>query len=109
MSLATITQASNDPVLRDRIHASVNKEAAANPDLGSSVFGQYVLDQPWVAWQALIWPVAIDTEADYEFAVNNGHPSPGSDDVIDDAKIQAAVTVHWPAEVPPWLPPVTPI
>ena len=110
MSYTTITQATNDTLLRNRIQAAVNKEAQANVELGASTFGLYVLNNPWSGWQALIWPVAIDAEAPYEFAVNGGNPNPGGDPaVITDAQILSSVQANWPAEVPDFLPGHTPI
>jgi hypothetical protein len=110
MSYATITQATNDTFLRNRIQAAVNKEAQANAELAATPFGVYVLDQPWVAYQALIWPVSIDAEAAYESAVIAGNPNPGGDPaVITDAQLLGAVQVNWPPDVPAFLPPVPPL
>ena len=110
MSYTTITQASNDTALRNRIMAAVNKEVEENTELGATVFGQYAAGNPWVAWQALIWPVAVEAEAPYESAVISGNPNPGGDpSVITDAEILSAVQANWPAEVPAFLPPTTPV
>jgi hypothetical protein len=104
MSYETITKASSDNDLRARIQAGVNKEANSNPTLGASVFGQFVVNNPWTAYQALIWPIAIDNEAAYEYAVNAGNPFPGNDPgVITDANIASGIQVHWPEQVPDFL------
>ncbi len=110
MSYTSIQQATMDNFLRARIQSCVNKEAKNNTELAATTFGQYVLDQPWIAWQALIWPVCIDGEDAYAYAVDSGNPNPGGDPgAITDAQILSAVQVNWPAEVPAFLPPIPPI
>jgi hypothetical protein len=110
MSYTTITQASNDTALRNRIMAAVNKEVEENAELAASVFGQYAANNPWVAWQALIWPVAVEAEAPYESAIVAGNPNPGGDPaVITDAEILGSVQANWPEQVAGFLPPATPV
>ena len=109
MSYTTITQASMDPALRARIQACVNKEAKNNATLAVTEFGLYCLDNPWIGWQALIWPVCIDGEDAYAYAVDSGNPNPGGDPgAITDAQIMSAVQVNWPDTVPAFLPPAMP-
>lgn len=110
MSYKSITLSTYDTNLRYRIQSAVNKEVQANVSLGESVFGVYCKNNPWVGWQALIWPVCTDVEAAYEYAINAGNPDPGGDPtVITDGAILASVQANWPPEVPAFLPPVTPI
>lgn len=97
MSLTTITQASKDMALLDRIDASAWKEAISNPEFGDTPFGKMVLSGTAAIHSYLAYPVAVDTEVAYEYAVNEGNPNPGGDpSVITDAAIGSAVQVHWP-------------
>lgn len=103
MSYATINQASNDWALIARVIAAVSKEAYANETLAATEFGAAVRLNP-AEGARLVWPVAIDYEADYAYAVGMHNGNPGGDPgVIADAEIQAAVQAHWPldAEVEP--------
>ena len=96
MTLATITQAANDPDLVARVRAAAQREVVYNPELAESTFGKQ-LQQGVANIQALMYPVAIDTEAQYETAVNSGRGAPGHDvDIITDAQLTSAVSVHWP-------------
>jgi hypothetical protein len=50
----------------------------------------------------LMYPIAVDTEAAYETAVNSGRGAPGYDvDIITDAAITAAIAAHWPPDLAP--------
>lgn len=98
MSHATIFRASQDPSLTNRVVAAVQKEAIANAELGSTPFGQDVIANPAEGIR-LAWPVAIDYEDEYSYAIDNGNPDPGGDpSVITDANISAAVQAHWPQD-----------
>jgi hypothetical protein len=102
MSYTTITMATRDSHLVDRVRAAAVKEAWSNQALGDTTFGKKLKDYPEYGAQFLIWPVAVDTEAAYEFAINNGVPTPGRDvGVIPDANILSAVQVHWPMDPEP--------
>jgi hypothetical protein len=98
MSYNTLTKASLDPALTNRVIAAVQKEARANPEFGDTDYGQLVQKNSAEGVQ-LVWPVCIDTEAAYESAVAAENPNPGGDEsVITDAAIGAAVQAHWPAD-----------
>jgi hypothetical protein len=109
VSYTTITQATEDQALTDRIMAAVAKESWANPDYGATGTGQSVrLNGPLAATAYFVWPVAIDTEDEYAYAVEADNPNPGGDPgVISDAVIQSAVQTHWP-DPPPEAPEVVP-
>jgi hypothetical protein len=99
MSYATINQAATtDAALANRVIAAVSKEAYANPTLGATDYGQTVKANPAEGIR-LVWPVAIDYEAEYASALAAGNPNPGGDEaVITDPNIGAAVQAHWPED-----------
>ena len=99
MSYTTITRAARDQALLDRIFAAVNKEAIANEELGASDFGRLVRQGTAAIQMLFSYPVAVDYEAEYEYAVNESNPNPGGDPgVITDANIGSAVQAHWPPD-----------
>jgi hypothetical protein len=102
MSLTTITQASRDPALHERIVASAWQVAMSSPTYGDTVFGRNVLAGGGPIVSQLSYPVAVDTEAAYESAVNSGNTNPGGDpSVITDAAITSSVQTNWPADPAP--------
>ena len=103
MSHQTITQATRDPELADRITAAVAKESWGNESFGATDTGQSVrVNGPEGATHYFTWPVAIDYEDEYAYAVDAGNPSPGGDPgVITDEMLSSAVQAHWPDPPPP--------
>lgn len=101
MSYTTITRSFGDPELRDRVNAAIAKEAYANAALGATLIGQRVQHLgPQAVLDRFMWPIAIDNEAAYAFAVEREppNPNPGRDaSVITDANLASGVQVHWPA------------
>ena len=98
MSYATIEQCTRDEELQARVIAAASKEAwAGGPEFAGSEYGARLRTYPNEALVTFMWAIAIDDEADYEYAINNGHEHPGSAEVINDAKLQAGVQAHWPA------------
>lgn len=96
MSAASIARAANDQQLRDRVLALAQKEILFNEDLANTTYGKQ-LQAGMIQVQPLMWPVAVDTEAAYETAVNSGRGAPGHDqDVIPDANLTSAIVAHWP-------------
>jgi hypothetical protein len=96
MSYSTITQASRDSALIDRVQAACQQEARDGSGVGTP-FGGEVIADPGRSIE-LMWPVAIDNEAAYESAVIAENPNPGGDEsVITDGAILAGVQTHWPA------------
>jgi hypothetical protein len=94
VTASSISQAANDPELRERVLAIAHKEALADPEKADSTFGR-ALDQ--IGVQPLMYPVAVDTEAAYEAALQAGRGAPGHDvDIITDAALTASVSAHWP-------------
>jgi hypothetical protein len=99
MSLTTIHRAATDQSLQNRVEAGANKEALANPTFGDTDFGRLVIDGVAPIWQRLRYPVAVDNEVAYAYAVDQGNPDPGGDPgVITDEAIQSAVQTHWPTD-----------
>src|SRR5262245_62076648 len=99
MSLTSITQASRDQALLDRIIASANKEALNNPTFGDTNYGRQVRSGTAPITMTFAFPVAVTTEAAYEYALNAGNENPGGDpSVISDADITSAVQANWPAD-----------
>jgi hypothetical protein len=107
MSYTTITQATRDPELQDRVTAAACKEAwAGGAEFVLSEYGDRLRTYPSEAVTTFIWPVAIDYETEYEYAIDSDNPSPGGDEgVITDANIQAAIQAHWPRDTTVPLPP----
>lgn len=98
MSASSINRAANDPQLQARIVALANKEILFNEDLANTDFGLRIR-QGIAQFVPLYWPVAVDTEAAYETALNIGRGAPGYDqDVIPDSAITSALVAHWPPD-----------
>lgn len=106
MSYTTITQATRDDALRDRVIAAGVKEAIAGaPEFADTQVATALKNTPSLALTYFLWPTSIDYEDEYEFAVNSDNPNPGGDvGVITDANIQAVVQLNWPPDDVP-LPP----
>ena len=99
MSYTTITQCTRDPAFRDRVTAGAMKEAVASEVYSQTQFATQLLNTPDMAVHQFIWPLSIDNEADYQYAVDMNNPNPGADPgVISDAKIQAGIQTHWPPD-----------
>jgi hypothetical protein len=104
MTAATIYRAANDKQLQDRVMALASKEILYDAALADTAYGKQVA-QGFPNLMPLMYPVAVDTEAAYETAVNSGRGAPGHDlDVIPDANLTSAIVAHWPyadGEAPP--------
>jgi hypothetical protein len=103
MSHETITISTRDTALQDRVMAAACKEAWANVELSLTAYGERLRSYPTEALTTFMWPIAIDNEAAYEYAVNSNNENPGGDEgVITDAAISSGIQAHWPAsaEVP---------
>lgn len=107
MSYTTINQCANDPAFQDRVVAGAMKEAIAGaPEFSESSFAEQLRRLPAAALNTFMWPLSVDNEAAYEYAVGNGNENPGGDSgVITDANIQAGIQAHWPhSELPEPIP-----
>ena len=100
MTYTTITTSTRDVELQDRVTAAACKEAwAGGEEFRDTVYGERLRTFPSEAVVTFMWPIAIDNEAAYEYAVNSENPSPGGDPgVISDAALQAGVQAHWPPD-----------
>ena len=99
MSYTTIDKATKDAELQDRVRAAACKEAWNNAEFALTEYGERLRTYPNEAVGTFIWPVSIEYEAPYEFAVNGGNEHPGGDPaVITDANIQSSVQAHWPRD-----------
>lgn len=97
MSYTTIHQAANDMELQNRVEAAALKEAYNNPTFGDTPYGQDLKLGNITSWSTFRYPIAIGTEAEYEYAINADNPSPGGDPtVITDAEILGIVQLYWP-------------
>ena len=87
--------------------AAASKEAwAGGPQFSESEYGERLRSWPEESTRTFMWVIAIDNEADYSYALDQGNENPGGDvSVISDAKIQAGVQAHWPADATTPLPP----
>jgi hypothetical protein len=100
MSYTTITAATRDAALQDRVMAAASKEAwAGGPEFRDSTYGERLRTYPQEALVTFMWPTAIDYETEYAYAIDSDNPDPGGDEgVISDANIQASVQAHWPTD-----------
>lgn len=102
MSYETITRSTIDKALQDRVTAAAMKESyAGGPEFSGSQFGAQLQRNPMLALNYFMWPVCIEYEDAYEYALNIDppNPNPGGDvGVITDANISASVQVHWPRD-----------
>jgi hypothetical protein len=107
MSYTTITASTRDVELQDRVTAAACKEAwNGGAEFVLSDFGDRLRTYPVEAVTTFIWPVSIDYEAEYAYAIDAGNLHPGGDPgVITDANIQAAIQAHWPRDISVPLPP----
>jgi hypothetical protein len=98
MSLNTLHLASQDVALTNRTIACVQQEAHDNAAIADTAFAATAIANP-AAGVALVWPVALNTEAEYASAIDAGVPNPGGDEsVISDGMILSAVQASWPAD-----------
>ena len=101
MTMSSISKAANDLELRARVEAAAYKEAVYNQELAETEFGQSLL-RGITNVTALMWRVAVDTEAAYEGALQAGRGAPGHDsDIITDAQITSAIVAGWPPDLNP--------
>ena len=104
MSYTTITQCTRDAAFQDRVQAAAMKEAIASETYSNTTFGAALRAEPRLAIEQFIWPLSVDNEEAYEYAVDTGTTNPGGDlGVITDAAIQAGIQAHWPPESEPVL------
>lgn len=103
MSYTTITQSTQDQALQDRVTAAAVKEAwSGGPEFVGSDYGELLRAWPQEALRTFIWPVSIEYEEQYAYALGEANPNPGGDEgVITDLNIQASIQVHWPPDIPP--------
>lgn len=98
MSFNTLTLASRDPGLNDRTIACTVQQAFDNPELAATAYGATVRANP-AEGVRMVWPVALNTEAEFASAIAAGIPNPGSDEsVITDGMILSAVQADWPTD-----------
>jgi hypothetical protein len=110
MSYTTIHQATEDEALVARVTAAALKEAWASAEYSETEFGKTLRNSPNLARSVFMWPVSIDNEAAYSYAVDSDNPNPGGDPgVISDAAIQAGVQAHWPPDPSTGPPPGGPV
>lgn len=95
MSFNSLDAASKDTGLVDRTIACVQQQARQNATLSGTVYAATVRANPAEGVQ-LVWPVALNTEAEYASALAAGVPNPGGNEsVITDGMILAAVQASW--------------
>lgn len=100
MSYNSLDAASKDLGLQNRTIAAAQQEARQNPAVADTAFAAAVVANPAEGIR-LVWPVALNTEAEYASALAAGIPSPGGDEsVITDTMILAAVQASWVPDTP---------
>lgn len=109
MSYTSLYTQVTDQPLMNRLTSAVEKEAFNNADLTDTEYGRAIKNGQASPLQQFAWPLAVATEAAYEYAINAGNPSPGGDpSVITDEDILASVQTNWPAQWPPPSPTAAP-
>jgi len=100
MSHESITQSTRDTALQDRVTAAALKESyGGGPEFSQSSFGAQLQRNPMLALNYFMWPVAIEYEDAYKYALDMNNDDPGGDEgVITDANISASIQVHWPKD-----------
>lgn len=100
MSYTSIAKAFVDPDLIARVRSAVAKEAFANATLRATVTGQQIVTSgPDMVLPKFLWPVCINTETEYEYALTAAIPDPGLDPgVITDAAIGSTIQANWPVD-----------
>jgi len=100
MSYTSIQASVRDVALQDRVTAGAMKEAIAGGDeYKNSEFGAQLRGYPILALNYFMWPVCVDYETEYEYALDSDNPNPGGDvGVITDANIGSAIQAHWPVD-----------
>lgn len=99
MSYTTVYKCTQDQAFRNRIAACMNQQAWNNAELRSTPLGESLRVSSGSGVDSMVWPVAIEYEAPYEYAVNSDNPDPGGDPtVITDANILASVQSNWPGK-----------
>jgi hypothetical protein len=104
VSYTSIDICVRDTDLQARVRSAASKEAwAGGPEFAGSEYGNRLRTYPDEALITFMYAIAIDNEADYQYALDSNNEAPGKDPgVISDAKIQAGVQTHWPtAPAPP--------
>jgi len=102
MSYTTITQCTRDDHFRDRVTAGALKEAIASEVYSRTAFAEQLRRVPEAALSQFLWPLSVDNEVDYAYAIDTNNEDPGGDPgVISDAKIQAGIQHYWPDELLP--------
>jgi hypothetical protein len=102
MSYTTITQCTRDEHFQDRVTAGAMKEAIASEVYSRTAFAEQLRSLPQAALSVFLWPLSVDNEADYAYAIDTGNADPGGDPgVVSDEKIQAGVQHYWPDETLP--------
>ena len=97
MSYTTIQQCVRDPAFQDRVTSGAMKEAIVSPVYSKTEFGKQLAANPILAINTFLWPVSIEYETEYEYALNSSNPNPGGDPtVITDPNIQSSIQAHWP-------------
>jgi len=98
MSYSSLDAASKDIGLQNRTVAATVQEAVENPAVYDTAYAAAVRQNPSEGIR-MIWAVALNTEAEYEAALLNHVPNPGSDpSVITDGMILSAIQAHWPPD-----------
>lgn len=102
MSYHSLTVAARDDALISRTVACVQQQARQNAELTGTEFAAAVRSGGTGVAGELVWPVVLNTEAEYAYALANGHDAPigGDEAVIPDAAILSAVQAAWPATWP---------
>ena len=94
MSASSISQAANDPQLRARALAMAHKELLYDELKAESTYGKQLTQ---IGVEPLMYPIAVDTEAAYEAAIQAGRGAPGHDlDIITDGALTSSINAHWP-------------
>jgi hypothetical protein len=71
-----------------------HKELLYDEEKANSTYGKQLTQ---IGVEPLMYPIAVDTEAAYEAAIQAGRGSPGHDlDIITDGALTSSINAHWP-------------
>jgi len=109
MSYDSINRCTRDAAFQQRVEAAAMKEAYhgdavfSESSFGAQLRNSTIPASPVanltmsLAINTFIWPLSVDNEDAYAYAVETGNENPGGDPgVITDAAIQAGIQHWWP-------------
>lgn len=99
MSYKSLNIQVNDVDLQARVESCMQQEARVNPSFMNTEVAQFIRSGVYGRTGSMMWDVSINTESEYEYALNVPVENPGADEtVITDSMILSAVQANWPPD-----------